>query len=218
MMCPRLLPLHVRERRRDAVQHALDVYIYHPVPLVHLEPLERRQRHEPGVVEHHIHPPVASRPPHPPAACTCSYRVTSVSTASAFPPRPARSLARASIRSARRAPSTTARTLRREMPRRRLPQPAARARDDDDLPCNVVAHDPEGSCPRFHIVPPPPTYRLIALSPFALKAPICPHPRRQKCVPPFVPLGVPRHEDRQPSTPRPAINLTPFVAAVCCAS
>jgi hypothetical protein len=34
---PALLPLHVRERRGDAVQHALDVHVDHPVPLVDLE-------------------------------------------------------------------------------------------------------------------------------------------------------------------------------------
>jgi hypothetical protein len=37
-----LLPLHVRQRRSDSVQHALDVDVDHPVPLVDLQPFERR--------------------------------------------------------------------------------------------------------------------------------------------------------------------------------
>ena len=55
---PGLLLLHVRQRRGDAVEHALDVDVDHPVPVVDLEALERRLRHQPGVVDHHVDAPV----------------------------------------------------------------------------------------------------------------------------------------------------------------
>jgi len=37
---------------------SLDVHIDHAVPLVDLQAIERRLRHEPGIVDHHIDPPV----------------------------------------------------------------------------------------------------------------------------------------------------------------
>ena len=39
------LPLHVRQRRGNAVEHAFDVDVYHPVPVVDLQTIERRLRH-----------------------------------------------------------------------------------------------------------------------------------------------------------------------------
>ena len=54
-----LLRLHVRQRRGDAVQHALDVHIDHAVPVLHLAALQRRVRHQAGVVEDHVDAPVS---------------------------------------------------------------------------------------------------------------------------------------------------------------
>ncbi|MHC2293802.1 hypothetical protein ACVIJW_009672 [Bradyrhizobium barranii subsp. barranii] len=50
----RLLRGHVRQRRRDAVEHALDVDVDHAVPLIDLQPFEQRLRHQAGIVEHHV--------------------------------------------------------------------------------------------------------------------------------------------------------------------
>src|ERR1700737_981731 len=55
---PGFLLLHIRQRRGNAVEHALDVHVDHPVPFVDLEALKWRLRHQPGVVEHDIDPPV----------------------------------------------------------------------------------------------------------------------------------------------------------------
>jgi hypothetical protein len=55
---PGFLLLHIRQRRGNAVQHPLDVHVYHPVPFVDLEALERRLRHQPGVVDHDVDAPV----------------------------------------------------------------------------------------------------------------------------------------------------------------
>jgi hypothetical protein len=46
-----LLPLHVRHRRGNPVQHTFDVDVDSAVPVVDLPTLERRMRHDAGVVE-----------------------------------------------------------------------------------------------------------------------------------------------------------------------
>jgi len=43
------------QRRGDTVQHTLDVDVDHPVPFGDLKELERRLRHQPRVVDHHIY-------------------------------------------------------------------------------------------------------------------------------------------------------------------
>ena len=53
-----LLRLHVRQRGGDAVEHPLDVDVYHAVPVVDLQPFERRERHQAGVVDDHVDAPV----------------------------------------------------------------------------------------------------------------------------------------------------------------
>jgi hypothetical protein len=42
---------HARQDRGDAVEHAPDVHIDHPIPLVDLEFVQGRERHETRVVE-----------------------------------------------------------------------------------------------------------------------------------------------------------------------
>lgn len=46
--------LHMRQRRGDAVEHALDVDVDHAVPLVHLETFERGKRHQARIVQHDV--------------------------------------------------------------------------------------------------------------------------------------------------------------------
>jgi len=43
----------------DAVQYTLDVDVDCPVPFLDLEALEWRLRHQPGVVDHDVDPPVS---------------------------------------------------------------------------------------------------------------------------------------------------------------
>jgi hypothetical protein len=57
MMCPAFC-CSIRQCRGNAVQHPLDVHVDHPVPFVDLEAFKWRLRHQPGVVDHHIDPPV----------------------------------------------------------------------------------------------------------------------------------------------------------------
>src|SRR4051794_27816882 len=47
-----LLTLHVREGGGDTVQHALEVHVNGAVPVIYLQALERRVRHQPSVIEH----------------------------------------------------------------------------------------------------------------------------------------------------------------------
>ena len=139
MIVPGFLLLHVRQRRGDAVQHALDVHVDHPVPVVDLEALERRVRHQPGVVDHDVDAPVGLH------GCIDQSlhlvaSVTSVGTASALPPLPGQLVCQRL--DAIDAPRTqhNARALRGEKPGGRLAEPAARARDDDDFSFDVIAH------------------------------------------------------------------------------
>ena len=53
-----LLRLHVGQGRGDAIQNALDVHVDHPVPVIDLKSLQGRDRHQAGIVEHHVDPPV----------------------------------------------------------------------------------------------------------------------------------------------------------------
>ncbi len=46
-----LLLLHVGQRRGNAVEHALEVDVDHPVPILDLAALERRVRHQAGIVD-----------------------------------------------------------------------------------------------------------------------------------------------------------------------
>jgi hypothetical protein len=46
--------LHGRQHGGDAMQHAADVDVDHTVPLLNLHRRERRQRHDPGIVDHDI--------------------------------------------------------------------------------------------------------------------------------------------------------------------
>jgi hypothetical protein len=48
------LALHMRQGRRDSVQNPFNVNVNRPVPVLDLEPFERRMRHQAGVVEHDI--------------------------------------------------------------------------------------------------------------------------------------------------------------------
>ena len=54
IMCPGLFLLHVGYDRRRAVQHALEVDVDHPVPLVYLQALKEAQRHQPRVVHQDV--------------------------------------------------------------------------------------------------------------------------------------------------------------------
>ncbi len=138
---PGFLLLHVRQRRGDAVEHALDVDVDHPVPFVDLEPFERRVRHQAGVVEHHVD-----------AAVGLHGRVDQVldliavgdvgGDGQGLAAAAVSSSASAWMRSARRAPSTTVAPSRGEVARRGFAQPAAGAGDDDDFAFDVVAHIP----------------------------------------------------------------------------
>jgi hypothetical protein len=78
------------QRRGDTVQHTLDVDVDHPVPLVNLQKFEQGLRHQSGIVDHHVD---AAERPHRGIDQSLDLRV-SVSTS-------------ASMRSRRRAPSTT---------------------------------------------------------------------------------------------------------------
>src|SRR3954451_6764004 len=53
-----LCPEH-GERSRDAIEHALDVDVDHAIPLVDLELVEGRERHQAGVVDEHVQAPKA---------------------------------------------------------------------------------------------------------------------------------------------------------------
>ena len=53
-----LLRLHVGRGGGDAVEHALDVDVDHPVPFVDLEAIHGRERHQAGVVDDHVDAPV----------------------------------------------------------------------------------------------------------------------------------------------------------------
>src|SRR5215469_9489111 len=53
-----LLLFHVGQRRGDAVQNALDIDVDHQVPFVDFETFKQGLRHQPGVVDHHVDPPV----------------------------------------------------------------------------------------------------------------------------------------------------------------
>jgi hypothetical protein len=55
---PGFLLLHMRQRCGDAVQHALDVHVDRPVPLVDPEALEWRLRHQSRVVDYDVDTPV----------------------------------------------------------------------------------------------------------------------------------------------------------------
>src|SRR5882757_6177169 len=54
-MTAALLSEH-RQRRSDSIQNALDVDIDHPVPLIDLEIVEGRQRHQTGVTDQYVEP------------------------------------------------------------------------------------------------------------------------------------------------------------------
>ena len=45
---------HFRQHRGDAVEHALDVDVDHPVPLVDLQRGHERERHDAGIVDDHV--------------------------------------------------------------------------------------------------------------------------------------------------------------------
>ena len=138
---PGFLLLHIRQRRGDAVQHALDVDVDHPVPLVDLEPLERRLRHQPGIVDDHVDPPKAATA----ASTNCltwSRWVTSVVTAIALPPPPWQLSCQCLEAIHPPRPEHDARALRREKPCRRRAQTRAGPGDDDHLARDVVAHTP----------------------------------------------------------------------------
>ena len=51
------LPVHHRQDGADAVEHALDVDVDHPVPFVELERGHGRKRHDAGIVDHDVDPP-----------------------------------------------------------------------------------------------------------------------------------------------------------------
>jgi hypothetical protein len=55
---PGFLLLHIRQRRGDAVQYALDVDVDCPVPFLDLEAVEWRLRHQPDIVDHDVDTPV----------------------------------------------------------------------------------------------------------------------------------------------------------------
>jgi hypothetical protein len=145
MKCPGLLLLHIRERRGDAAQHALDVHIDHPVPFDDLEALEQRLWHQPRIVDHDVDTTVRLHG-RVHQFLNLVAPVTSVVTASDLPPqRSARSPGLDAIDPPRTQHHACA--LHGEMPGGRLAQPAARARDDDDFSFGVIAHDLESSLP-----------------------------------------------------------------------
>lgn len=54
---PASLRLEIRERRSDAPKHTLDIDIDALVPLIETHHLERRERHEACIVDHHVDAP-----------------------------------------------------------------------------------------------------------------------------------------------------------------
>jgi hypothetical protein len=134
-----LLPLHVRQRRGDTIQHALDVHVDGAVPVVHRKALERRERHEPSVVEQHVD---ASIRLHGRVyqsldlLAVCDVRGSGQRLAAFGGQVPSQRL------DALDAPGSEydGCPLGAQVPSGRFAQPAARAGDDDDLAFNVVAH------------------------------------------------------------------------------
>ena len=133
------LPLHIRQRRSNTVQYALDVHIDHSVPVVYLC---RRSSGECG-----ISPALLIMTSMRPYVCTAvstnlltwSTCVTSVGMASALPSSRVSSSAKDCKRSARRAPSTTV-APRLERYRPGLPSPGAAAAMTTTFPFNVIVH------------------------------------------------------------------------------
>jgi hypothetical protein len=133
--------LHVGQRRGDSVEHALDVDVDHPVPLVDLEAFQERLRHQPGVVEHDVDAPVLLHGRVHEALHLAA--VGDVGGEGERLPSLGRQVVRERLEAAG-APRAQhdRRALRGEQPCGGLAQPAARARDDDDLPFDVAAHGP----------------------------------------------------------------------------
>src|SRR2546423_918710 len=137
---PSFLLLHIRQRRGDAVQHALDVYVDRPVPFIDPEALEWRLRHQPGVVDHDVDTPVCLHGGVDQSlnlvalGDVCRYGECLAATAGQLVGQGLDAIG---------APRTqhNACALRGEKPGGRLAQPAARARDDDDFSCDVLAHE-----------------------------------------------------------------------------
>ena len=55
---PTALGPHHAKGGADAVKHTTDVHVDHPVPFVDLVFGQGGQRHDTGVVDHHVHPAV----------------------------------------------------------------------------------------------------------------------------------------------------------------
>src|ERR1051326_2686766 len=51
---PGFLLLHIWQRRGNAIEHSLEIDVNGSVPVINLEALQGRVRHESGVVEHHV--------------------------------------------------------------------------------------------------------------------------------------------------------------------
>ena len=137
MMWPLFCRCHMRQRGGDAVEHALDVDVDHSVPVLDLAALERRVRHQPGIVDDHVDPAVQ---PHRAVdqaldllalgdvglhdGVAAARQLLGQRLEPIDPPRAEHEL----------------RALRGEQPRRRLAEPAAGAGDDDDFAFDIVAH------------------------------------------------------------------------------
>jgi hypothetical protein len=139
---PGFLLLHVRQRRSDAVQHALDVDVDHPVPFVDLEAFERRLRHQAGVVDHDVDAAVGLD--------RCIHQVLDLVALDHIGP-DGECLTAAPVQLVCQCPDTvvTTRTERYgcascgKKAGGRFPQSAACACDDDNLSFDVIGHDVE---------------------------------------------------------------------------
>jgi hypothetical protein len=129
---PGFLTLHVWQGRGDAVEHTLDVHVDHPVPLVDLEAFKWRLRHQPGVVHHDVDTPVRLN-----GGIDESLHLVAVGDVCRY----GECLAAAAGQLVGQRPEPfdppcpqhNAPSLGGEEPGGRLAQPAARARDDDDM-------------------------------------------------------------------------------------
>jgi DNA-binding transcriptional LysR family regulator len=130
----------VRERRGNAVQHALEVDVDHPVPFVDLQALQGRERHDAGVVDENVDP-----------AAGLDGRVHQALYLSAVRDiglhgerlsSDGRDLLHQRLEALDPARAQhDGGALRGKVPGGRLSHPAAGPRDHDDLSLDVVAHD-----------------------------------------------------------------------------
>ncbi len=134
---PGFLPLHVRQRRGDAVEHALDVDVDHPVPVLDPQRVEPRLRHQAGVVDDDVDAAAGlDRRRHQRLDLRRGRRRRSPRPSALPSPPQSAPAPRCGRRGGR--PRTSPRAFGREQARRRLAEAAAGAGDDDDLAVDAL--------------------------------------------------------------------------------